>query len=56
MFLTVFPLFMPKSKLFPLLFAHLLFLKTDLSDLLLSLVFKEQLEQFTPVALYKRAT
>ena len=43
MFLTVFPFFMPKSKPLKSLFAHLLF-------------FKERLERFAPVALYKRAT
>ena len=42
-FLTVFPLFMPKSKSLPSLFAH-------------SLLFKERLERFAPVPLYKRAT
>ena len=38
-----FPLFIPKSESLLLLFAHLLF-------------FKERLEQFSPVALYKRVT
>ena len=38
-----FPFFMPKSESLPSLFAHLLF-------------FKERLEQFSPIALYKRAT
>ena len=41
MFLTVFPLFIPKSEALPSLFAHLLF-------------FKEPLEKFASVALYKR--
>ena len=43
MFLTVFPLFMPESKSLPSLFAHLLF-------------FKDRLERYAPVALYKRTT
>ena len=43
MFLTVFPLFMSKSKSFPSLFAHLL-------------LFKERFEQFAPMAIYKRVT
>ena len=38
-----FPLFIPKSKSLPSLLAH-------------SLLFKERLERFAPVALYKRAT
>ena len=40
MFLTVFPLFMPKSELLPSLFTHLLF-------------FKERIERFDPITLYK---
>ena len=40
---SFFPFFMPKSELLPSLFAH-------------SFFFKEQLERFAPVALYKRAT
>ena len=40
--LYVFPLFMPKSKSIPSVFAHSLFFK--------------QLEQFTSIALYKQAT
>ena len=43
MFLTVFPLFMPKKKSLPSLFAKSLFCKNHL-------------EWFTPVTLYKRAT
>ena len=42
-FLQFFPFFRPKSELIPSLFAH-------------SLFFKERLEHFAPVALYKRAT
>ena len=42
-FFTAFPLFMPMSELLPLLFAP-------------SLSFKEQLDRFTLVTLYKRAT
>ena len=41
--LTVFPLFMSKSKSFPSLFSHLL-------------LFKERFEQFAPMAIYKRVT
>ena len=41
--MTVLPLIMPACEALPLLFAH-------------SLFFKEQLEWFAPVALYKRAT
>ena len=43
MFLTVFLLFMPKSELLPSLFAY-------------SIFFKEGLERFPHVALYKKAT
>ena len=43
MFLTLFPLFMPKIKSLPSLFAHWLF-------------FKERLGGFTPITLYKGAT
>ena len=43
MFLTVFPLFMPKSNSLTMIIDR-------------SLFFKERLGRFTPVALYKRAT
>ena len=43
MFLTVFPLFMPKSKYLPSVFEH-------------SLFFTERLEWLAPIALFKRVT
>ena len=53
MFLTVFPLFMPKSKSLWSLFSQLLFSQSLFSQ---SLYFKEQHEQFDHIELYKRVT